>query len=119
MKKEDFTKKETTSSSSTDQPSTRTSMEQLKVLLVGDTGVGKSSLISRLESGQFQDDTEPTSGASYVNRTVDTVGQVRLPQLRARLARNPMDIHLRASERGEKKGGGGVGEAKKQDTRLC
>lgn len=68
-------------------------MPTLKVALLGDAGVGKSSLVARLHSNAFDDHQEPTIGASFqVHRLIvgatewmleiwDTAGQERYRSL--------------------------------------
>ena len=63
-----------------------------KVILLGDSGVGKSSLVHRLKEGTFTGEVGPTIGCSFCSHTIalpnssgklslaiwDTAGQVRL-----------------------------------------
>lgn len=42
----------------------------LKVVIVGDTGVGKSSILNRYINDIFNDDEIATIGASYVQKTI-------------------------------------------------
>ena len=46
--------------------------EQVKVVLLGDAGVGKSSLLRRFVQDVFEEDSEPTMGAAFLSRTVKT-----------------------------------------------
>ena len=39
-----------------------------KVIVVGDTGVGKSSLLLRYVNNEFNEFNEPTQGASYLSK---------------------------------------------------
>jgi small GTP-binding protein len=66
---------------------------QVKVVLLGDSGVGKSSLLHRYVTGTFQEDKPPTLGASFMSKSVsfpdcefkfniwDTAGQERYKAL--------------------------------------
>ena len=42
----------------------------VKLVVIGDSGVGKSSLIHFFQKGQFQDSFKPTIGADFANREV-------------------------------------------------
>ena len=42
-----------------------------KVVLLGDSGVGKTCIISRYISGQFDENTASTNGASYASKNVE------------------------------------------------
>ena len=44
---------------------------QCKVVLIGDSGVGKTCIISRYISGQFDENSASTNGASYTSKQVD------------------------------------------------
>jgi small GTP-binding protein len=46
-----------------------------KVILLGPTGVGKTSLINSYVSGDFNDATKPTLGLGYVAKVVDACGE--------------------------------------------
>jgi small GTP-binding protein len=51
----------------------KTAIDQdTKVIIVGDTSVGKTSLLCQFNSSTFDEATESTVGASYVQKTVDT-----------------------------------------------
>lgn len=66
---------------------------QVKVVLLGDSGVGKSSLLHRYVTGTFQEDKSATLGASFMSKSVpfqgrelkfniwDTAGQERYKAL--------------------------------------
>uniref|UniRef100_A0A673AH42 small monomeric GTPase n=1 Tax=Sphaeramia orbicularis TaxID=375764 RepID=A0A673AH42_9TELE len=66
---------------------------QFKLVLLGESAVGKSSLVLRFAKGQFQDNLESTIGAAFVTQTVclddttvkfeiwDTAGQERYHSL--------------------------------------
>ncbi|NXF97768.1 RAB31 protein, partial [Eubucco bourcierii] len=68
-------------------------IRELKVCLLGDTGVGKSSIVSRFANDCFEHTTNPTIGASFMSKTVrygkelhkfviwDTAGQERFNSL--------------------------------------
>lgn len=43
-----------------------------KIVLLGDTAVGKTSLCSRLVNGTFDSFSEPTIGAAFLTKTVET-----------------------------------------------
>lgn len=47
--------------------STRTGTEQFKVILLGDAGVGKSSLVNRYETNTFNSDMSKTIGIEFSN----------------------------------------------------
>ena len=63
------------------------------MVVIGDSGVGKSSLIHFFQKGQFSDHFKPTIGADFANREVvledsvvvlkiwDTAGQERFQSL--------------------------------------
>uniref|UniRef100_UPI00358E0AFF ras-related protein Rab-22A-like isoform X2 n=1 Tax=Myxine glutinosa TaxID=7769 RepID=UPI00358E0AFF len=65
------------------------SLRELKVCLLGDTGVGKSSIVCRFVQDSFDPDINPTIGASFMTKIVarnneihkyliwDTAGQER------------------------------------------
>ena len=42
-----------------------------KIVLVGDSGVGKTCLISRFITGNFDANVNTTNGASYASKTVE------------------------------------------------
>jgi Ras-related protein Rab-5C len=63
---------------------------QFKMVLLGDSAVGKSSLALRFAKGQYQDNAESTIGAAFLTHTIqidqdttlkielwDTAGQER------------------------------------------
>ena len=66
---------------------------QVKVVLLGDTGVGKSSIMVNMVLRSFENDKDPTLGAAYMSRTLnlsnksikfniwDTAGQERFHSL--------------------------------------
>ncbi|EHB14925.1 Ras-related protein Rab-31 [Heterocephalus glaber] len=66
-------------------------IRELKVCLLGDTGVGKSSIVCRFVQDHFDHNISPTIGASFMTKTVpcgnelhkfliwDTAGQERRP----------------------------------------
>ena len=42
-----------------------------KIVLVGESGVGKTSISSFFQSGTFNINEEPTSSASFISKTID------------------------------------------------
>ena len=80
-------------------------MQQLKVVLLGDQAVGKSSIVTRFITGDFRDQFDPTLGASYLGKIVhypnrslkfniwDTAGQERFQSL-AKLHYKDADVAL-------------------------
>jgi small GTP-binding protein len=46
----------------------------LKVVVLGDSAVGKTSLALRFVSGTFKLETDSTVGASFITKTLDTAG---------------------------------------------
>ncbi|XP_023503232.1 ras-related protein Rab-31 isoform X2 [Equus przewalskii] len=68
-------------------------IRELKVCLLGDTGVGKSSIVCRFVQDHFDHNISPTIGASFMTKTVpcgnelhkfliwDTAGQERFHSL--------------------------------------
>ncbi|KAG5850995.1 ras-related protein Rab-31-like isoform X1 [Anguilla rostrata] len=68
-------------------------IRELKICLLGDTGVGKSSIVCRFVQDQFDHNISPTIGASFLTKTVpcgnelhkfliwDTAGQERFHSL--------------------------------------
>lgn len=52
---------------------------QFKIILIGESGVGKTSLINRYCKDEFSDEFDPTVGINYQNHTVEIDGRkVRL-----------------------------------------
>ena len=51
--------------------------EQIKVVLIGDPGVGKSSLLLRFISDRYASILEPTLGAAFLSRSLQ-VGEKKL-----------------------------------------
>lgn len=47
-----------------------TSSNQVKVVLLGDSGVGKSSIVLRFITDSFKPESEPTIGASFLSKTI-------------------------------------------------
>ena len=43
-------------------------LEQYKIVLLGESGVGKTSIINRYINRRFDDDLTPTQGASFANK---------------------------------------------------
>uniref|UniRef100_A0A061SJJ3 Ras-related protein Rab-5C n=1 Tax=Tetraselmis sp. GSL018 TaxID=582737 RepID=A0A061SJJ3_9CHLO len=68
-----------------------TTLQQAKLVLLGDMGAGKSSLVLRFVKGQFFDHQESTIGAAFLTKTIpdlnvkfeiwDTAGQERYHSL--------------------------------------
>jgi small GTP-binding protein len=46
--------------------------QDVKVILLGDSSVGKTSILNQFNSNTFQEDTEPTVGAMFVSRQIQT-----------------------------------------------
>ena len=44
---------------------------EIKVILLGDCGVGKTNIISRYINDEFKDSILSTSGANYVVKSID------------------------------------------------
>lgn len=73
---------------------------QVKLVLLGEAAVGKSSLVLRFVNGEFQDNKEPTIGAAFLTqkckvdeKTIkfeiwDTAGQERFHSLAPMYYRN-------------------------------
>lgn len=53
---------------------------EIKVCIIGDTDVGKTSLCSRFCKGDFPPNPTPTIGASFLQKkvTIDESGEVKL-----------------------------------------
>ncbi|KAH0788774.1 small GTP-binding protein [Histomonas meleagridis] len=47
----------------------------VKLVLLGDSGVGKTSIVSKYVSGTFQENVNPTIGAAFVTKDVNIEGQ--------------------------------------------
>ena len=47
------------------------SVAEFKLVLLGDTGVGKSSVVLRFVKGEFDEEMEPTIGAAFLSQTVN------------------------------------------------
>ena len=45
--------------------------EVFKVVLLGDTSVGKTSILQRYAKGQFKKDQDATVGATFLSKVVD------------------------------------------------
>ncbi|XP_034350725.1 ras-related protein Rab-22A isoform X2 [Arvicanthis niloticus] len=93
-------------------------LRELKVCLLGDTGVGKSSIVWRFVEDSFDPNINPTIGASFMTKTVqyqnelhkfliwDTAGQERVEEFHplmptrhlAARASNSEDSHRSQSE---------------------
>jgi small GTP-binding protein len=82
------------------------SQEQVKLVLLGDSGVGKSSLLRRFVHDTFNEETDSTMGASYLSKLVavpghsvkfniwDTAGQERYRSLAKMYYRDAMVVLL-------------------------
>ena len=46
-------------------------MKQLKIVIVGDSGVGKTCLVRRLAYSTFSDETKATLGAMYISKILE------------------------------------------------
>ena len=72
---------------------TPTLKDQVKLVLLGDTGVGKTSIVTNFVTDNFAPDTEATVGATFLSKTItledkvirfqiwDTAGQERYKSL--------------------------------------
>ena len=49
--------------------------EQVKLVLLGDSGVGKSSLLQRFVNDTFEESTDSTMGASYLSKIIGNAGR--------------------------------------------
>jgi small GTP-binding protein len=49
---------------------------RFKMLIIGNSSVGKSALLNRFVSGKFQDDSTPTVGIDYSSKTIMVEGSV-------------------------------------------
>lgn len=77
-----------------------TDSREFKVIMLGDSNVGKTSIIKRFSANNFDQDVEPTVGASYMTKEMnvdgnkiimniwDTAGQERYQSLIANYSRN-------------------------------
>lgn len=48
-----------------------TPLNTAKVVMLGDSSVGKTSIVSQFYQSEFQERAEPTIGASYITKTID------------------------------------------------
>jgi GTPase SAR1 family protein len=48
--------------------------ETFKVVLLGDTNVGKTCILTRYAKGVYKKDTEPTIGAHFISKIVNLPG---------------------------------------------
>ena len=46
-----------------------------KIVLLGESGVGKTCIISRYVNGTYDDKSESTNGASYASKTIEIQGR--------------------------------------------
>ena len=77
-----------------------------KILIIGDSGVGKTSLLQRFSDGAFTDETSPTIGVDYATKLLkveksiaqleiwDTAGQERFSTLTANYYRGAQGVLL-------------------------
>ena len=47
----------------------------MKFIVIGDSGVGKSSLINQYIQGHFESKMEPTIGVEFATKSVETKGK--------------------------------------------
>jgi len=52
-----------------------------KIVLVGDSGVGKSNLLSRFTKGEFYDETKSTIGVEFAVKSVQVMGKIVKAQI--------------------------------------
>ncbi|KAJ6234768.1 ras-related protein rab-5c [Anaeramoeba flamelloides] len=50
--------------------------DECKVVLLGDTGVGKSCLVLQFCYGKFEDNIDSTIGASYITKQINVSNQI-------------------------------------------
>eukprot|EP00906_Rhabdomonas_costata_P026879 RCo038260 len=55
-------------------PAPKPKMQDMKVVFVGSSGVGKTSLMSRFSHNTFTEGTAPTIGTSYITKEVEVDG---------------------------------------------
>uniref|UniRef100_H2ZLX3 GTP-binding protein n=1 Tax=Ciona savignyi TaxID=51511 RepID=H2ZLX3_CIOSA len=48
----------------------------MKILVIGDTGVGKTQFVNKFARDQFEHDVKPTVGVEYVTKTIVVKGHV-------------------------------------------
>lgn len=48
----------------------------MKIIIVGDSGVGKTNLLSRFTHQEFKEDSKPTVGVEFSTRNVEIKGKV-------------------------------------------
>ena len=84
----------------------KSELETISIIMVGDTSVGKSTLMKKFVSGQFSDSLAPTLGIElykkeitidekqYLYRIWDTCGQERFRSLSTSYFRNSDGIML-------------------------
>jgi small GTP-binding protein len=49
--------------------------DQVKLVLLGDTGVGKTSIVERFVTDSHNSDTEATVGATFLSKTIQIEGK--------------------------------------------
>jgi small GTP-binding protein len=47
----------------------------MKIIVVGDSGVGKTNLVNRFTQQTFLDDCKPTVGVEFFSRNIDIEGK--------------------------------------------
>ena len=81
-------------------------IQNLKIVFLGDSGCGKSSILNHYISGSFNPSQDATIGASYYNRHIeqkgityrlnfwDTAGQERFDSISSLYCRNSQGVIL-------------------------
>ncbi len=46
-----------------------------KIVLIGDSGVGKTNLLSRFTKGEFNQESKPTIGVEFATKTITVDGK--------------------------------------------
>jgi small GTP-binding protein len=57
------------------QPASADSQYAVKIVLAGESGVGKTNLLLRFARGRFNDDSKATIGVEFATKTVDIDGE--------------------------------------------
>ena len=53
-----------------------------KIVLIGDSGVGKSNLLSRFTRNQFNEESKSTIGVEFATRSIQTDGKtIKVPSM--------------------------------------
>lgn len=66
----------------------------LKVVILGDGGVGKSCLMNRFVSNQFDEHSFHTIGVEFLNKDIDIDGDTYTLQVSNNFFNNKMYIHI-------------------------